>query len=502
LAATRTKGAGPDAAPACTLVVFGAYGDLTRRLLVPALYNLFCQGSLGEGFRILGVDHHSGGATGLRRHLNAFLRTLIGAGGAEGATFDPARWEELARRIDYLSGDFEDPGAYEALGRVLTGPAVFYLATPPQFFGEIVERLGRAGLLRAGAGGFRRVAIEKPFGHDLGSARTLNRRILKWADEDQVYRIDHFMGKETVRNILALRFSNAVFEPLWNRQAIDHIQITAAETVGVEGRGAYYDRVGALRDMVPSHLFELLAMVAMEPPNSLDAEALRAERARVIAAVEIQSAAEALLNSARGQYRAGSIEGSPVAAYRRAAEVAARSRTETYAALKLSIDTWRWAGVPFYLRTGKALAARDTEIVIQFKAAPGSLFRDTTAPRSPNRLVLQLQPQEGMELSVDIKQPGAEDSLAPVKLAFRYADAFALPAATGYEPLLYDVMTGDRTLIRSAAEIEASWRAVEPFLKAWAKDGRVHGYAAGSAGPRAADSLLARDGRAWHQLGK
>ena len=489
-------------APACTLVVFGAHGDLTRRLLVPALYNLAGEGLLADDFQILGVDHAAGGPEDLRQRLKSFLQGAVGhrTEGAE-AAFDAARWRWLAQRIDYLSGDFEDAATYQALARTLKGPALFYLATAPRFFGEIVERLSKAGLLRAEAGGFRRLVVEKPFGDDLASARTLSRRILKWAEETQVYRIDHFMGKETVRNILALRFSNAVFEPIWNRHAIDHVQITAAETVGVEGRGGYYDRTGALRDMVPSHMFQLLGLVAMEPPNSLDAEAVRAEKARVIAAVEVQSPAQALENSVRGQYHAGQVAGSPVAAYRQAAHVAARSRTETYVALKLSIDTWRWAGVPFYLRTGKALTARDTEIAIQFKAAPGGLFRDAAGTPSPNRLVLQLQPHEGMALFVDIKQPGPKDTLAPVSLAFRYADAFAMPADTGYEPLLYDAMTGDRTLFRTAAEIEAGWRAVEPFLKAWRTGGRVHAYPAGSAGPKAAEALLARDGRAWHELG-
>src|SRR6185312_2665903 len=352
-----------SAAPACTLVLFGANGDLTRRLLVPALYNLAGQGRLHEDFRVLGVDRAAGGPEDLRRRLKAFLQSTVGhhVEGAE-AAFDEARWEWLARRIDYLSGDFEDDATYQAVAQTLKGPAVFYLAAAPRFFGEIVERLSRAGLLRAGAGGFRRVVVEKPFGDDLSSARALSRRILKWADEAQVYRIDHFMGKETVRNILALRFANAVFEPIWNRHAIDHIQITAAETVGVEGRGGYYDRTGALRDMIPSHMFELLGLVAMEPTNSLDAEAVRAAKARAIAAIEVQSPAQALANSVRGQYHAGRIADAAVAAYRRSPDVAARSRTETYVALKLSLDTWRWAGVPFYLRTGKALGARDTEI--------------------------------------------------------------------------------------------------------------------------------------------
>jgi glucose-6-phosphate 1-dehydrogenase len=502
--APANRPASPPPAPACTLVVFGARGDLTKRLLIPALYNLTDQGLLADGFSILGVDHNPGDADDLRAQLGGFMRGLVGDTASEAAetSLDPKRWQWLASRIAYQAGDFLDPATYTALAETLKGPAVFYLATSPRFFAEVVERLGAAGLLRESGGAFRRVVIEKPFGDDLASARALNRRILKAADETQIYRIDHFMGKETVRNILAMRFANAVFEPIWNRHTIDHVQITAAETVGVEERGGYYDQTGALRDMVPNHLFQLLGMVAMEAPNSLDAEAVRAEKARVIAAIELQTPAEALANSVRGQYRAGQVDGGPVADYRAADNVAARSRTETYVALKVGIDNWRWAGVPFYLRTGKALSARDTEIAIQFKTAPGGLFQEASgAPQQPNRLILQLQPQEGMDLAFDIKQPGPQDALTPVTMAFRYADAFAPQASTGYEPLLYDAMSGDRTLFKTAGEIEASWRAVEPFLKAWAKDGQVHGYKAGTAGPKAADALLARDGRAWHELG-
>ena len=497
---------GPALAPPCTLVVFGARGDLTKRLLTPALYNLTGSKLLPDGFRVLAVDHNPDDDAGYAKGLKAFMQTLVGNVGSEAAEprLDAKRWDWLQSRLSYLTGDFEDPATYEAIKAKLAasqGGVIFYLATSPRFFGDIVERLGKAGLTTESQGAPRRVVIEKPFGNDLASAKALNRRILKYLTEGQIYRIDHFLGKETVRNIMAMRFANSVFEPIWNRQVIDHVQITAAETVGVEERGAYYDQAGALRDMIPNHLFQLLGMVAMEPPNSLSADAIRAEKARVIEAIQIQTPAQALANSVRGQYRAGRVEGKTQAAYRDADSVAARSRTETFVALKLTIDNWRWAGVPFYLRTGKAMSGRDTEVAIQFKAAPGGLFHEASGLAQPaNQLVLQMQPNEGVSLAFDVKQPGAELSLAPVKMDFLYADYFKAAPATGYETLLYDVMIGDQTLFKKADEIEASWRVVEPFLKAWAKGGQVHGYAAGTDGPKQAETLLARDGRTWRPV--
>jgi glucose-6-phosphate 1-dehydrogenase len=490
-------------------VVFGARGDLTKRLLTPALYNLTRSKLLPDGFRLLGVDHNAEGDASFGQALEDFLRTVVGdaASDADESGLDGTRWAWLQKRLGYLTGDFEDPATYQALAARLADEGgqgrgvIFYLATSPRFFGDIVQRLAKAGLTDE-AKGFRRVVIEKPFGNDLPSAKALNRTLLKRLHEDQIYRIDHFMGKETVRNIMALRFANSVFEPIWNRDSIDHVQITAAETVGVEDRGAYFDQAGALRDMVPNHLFQLLGMVAMEPPNSLGAEAVRAEKARVIEAIEIQTPAAALANSVRGQYRAGRTGGKTLADYRTAQNVAKTSRTETFVALKLGIDNWRWAGVPFYLRTGKAMAARDTEIVIRFKAPPGKLFREGAAQApAANELVLQLQPHEGVSLAFDVKQPGADLSLAPVLMDFRYADYFKAEPATGYESLLYDVMIGDQTLFKKADEIEASWRAVQPFMNAWSKGGILHSYPAGANGPSQADALLARDGRAWHEVG-
>lgn len=490
-------------------MVFGARGDLTKRLLTPALYNLTGAGLLGGGFRLLGVDHNDGDDPAFRNRLSGFMASLVGDAGSEAAEpcLDATRWAWLEARLSYLAGDFEDDATYGLLAERLgelgrkTDNVVFYMATSPRFFGDIVERLGKAGLTSQ-AKGFRRVVIEKPFGRDLASAKALNRRILKHLAESQVYRIDHFLGKETVRNILAMRFANSLFEPIWNRQAIDHVQITAAETVGVEDRGGYYDHTGALCDMVPNHLFQLLGMVAMEPPNSLAADAVRTEKARVIQAIEIQTPAQALANSVRGQYRAGQVGGKPVAAYRDADDVTARSRTETFVALKITLDNWRWAGVPFYLRTGKAMARRDTEIAIQFKAAPSRLFKGAFGrPAATNQLVLQLQPNEGVSLAFDVKHPGPDLQLAPVQMDFLYADYFKAAPATGYETLIYDVMIGDQTLFKKADEIEASWRAVEPFMKAWSSGGVVHGYAAGTNGPSQAEALMARDGRAWRSVG-
>jgi glucose-6-phosphate 1-dehydrogenase len=330
----------------------------------------------------------------------------------------------------------------------------------------------------------------------------LNRLILARLDERQIYRIDHFVGKETVRNIMVARFGNAVFEPLWNREHIDSVQITAAETVGVEDRGAFYDNTGALRDMVPNHLLQLLAMTAMEPPNSLDAEAVRAEKGRVIEAIRPFSPAEALANSVYGQYRAGMVGGVEIAAYRDAPRVAGKSRTETFVALKLEIDTWRWAGVPFYLRTGKAMSAHDTEIAIRFKPAPESLFQNTRqGPPTSNTLVLRIQPNEGVALEFEAKRPGPYLRIAPVRMDFRYADWFKAEPATGYEPLIYDVLIGDQTLFNRGQDVENAWRAVMPFLNARKSAGEVKGYAAGTDGPKAADALLARDGRRWRPLG-
>ncbi|MDQ2859678.1 MAG: glucose-6-phosphate dehydrogenase [Pseudomonadota bacterium] len=492
------------------MVIFGAGGDLAKRLLIPALYNLSDAGLLAKDFKILGVDHSPGDDARFRKDLGGFLKDLATNPLSEFglAKIDAKAWGWLAERMFYQVGDFEDDASYAALGKRLEtlggaggGDVLFYLAVAPRFFGDIVERLHKAGLTRAPRGAFRRVVIEKPFGDDLDSAKALNRRITKCLDEKQIYRIDHFLGKETVRNIMVTRFGNGVFEPLWNRQHIDSIQITAAETVGVEGRGAFYDRTGALRDMVPNHLFQLLTMIAMEPPNSFDAEAVRAEKGRVIEAIRHQTPTQALADSVRGQYRGGTVAGRKVIAYRDAPNVNRQSRTETFIALKLGIDNWRWAGVPFYLRTGKAMSAHDTQIAIQFKAAPKTLFQDVAEGKStPNVLLLRIQPNEGISLLFDAKRPGPDVCLTDVKMDFSYADWFQHKPATGYETLIYDCLIGDQTLFKRADDIENAWRAVMPFLDAWKSAGEVHGYSAGTDGPAEARTLLTRDGRQWRTL--
>lgn len=499
----------PPPAAGCTLVIFGGRGDLAKRLLVPSIYNLARAGLLDDGFRILGVDHGHCDDAGFRALHRDFVHALARDGKAFGeAGLDQAAWDWVEQRMAYQIGDFTDPQAYAALRErleALAGPGggsvLFYLATAPRFFGEVVDNLGRAGLAKEARGQFRRVVIEKPFGVDLESARALNRRILKTLSEPQIYRIDHFLGKETVRNIMVTRFGNGVFEPLWNRLHIDHVQITAAETVGVEDRGGYYDQAGALRDMIPSHLFQILALTAMEPPNSFDADAVRAEKARVIEAIVRQTPQQALRNGARGQYTAGRVGERALGDYRAAPKVDPDSRTETYAAIKVGIDNWRWAGAPFYLRTGKALRARDTEVVVQFKAAPAAPFPGAAGPPAPNQLVLQIQPDEGVSLHFGVKAPGPEVRLRNVAMDFCYARYFKTAPATGYETLIYDCLIGDQTLFKRADDIEYAWAAVMPFLEAWSQGGGPEPYAAGGEGPASADDLMARDGRRWRPIG-
>lgn len=481
----------PEQAPVATLVIFGVTGDLTRRLLVPALANLRRENLIGDGLRILGIGYEDTDDQTLRTHLDEFI--------------DPAgrAWAKLRRRITYLKGDFEEDATYRALGEQLggAGNTAFYLAAPPDYFGTIIEKLAAAGLLDEGPG-FRRVLVEKPFGHDLPSARALNARILRLIGEPQIYRIDHFLGKETVRNILVARFANPMIEAVWNNRYVDHVQITAAENVGVGRRGNFYDATGALRDMVPNHLFQLLAMVGMEPPNSFAADAIRTEKTKVIDAIRTLSAAQIRTDVVRGCYGTGLIDGTPRVAYSDEPDVDPETRTETFVAMKLCIDTWRWSGVPFYLRTGKAMAARDTEIVLQFKPVPGALFRHSSVSRlPPNRLVIQIQPDEGVSFDFLAKLPGPVIETTPVSMNFRYADHFKLGKLTGYETLLYDMMIGDQTLFQSADGIEAGWAAVQPILDAWSREGgRPQAYGAGSDGPAKANALIARDGRTWHEL--
>ncbi|CAH2599924.1 Glucose-6-phosphate 1-dehydrogenase [Rhodovastum atsumiense] len=492
-------------APASTLVIFGANGDLTRRLLLPALYNLTLAGLLVDGFTVIGVDHNERSDAAYRQQLTEAIRAFVTDKGREsgGDGLDERGWGWLRDRFFYLTGEFEDPDTHRRLaGRLATirqehghGNCVFYLATAPRFFAPVIEGLAGAGLMREEGDDFRRVVIEKPFGTDLASARALNAHILGLVTERQVFRIDHFLGKETVQNILALRFGNGIFEPLWNQKYIDHVQITAAETVGVEQRGRFYETTGALRDMVPNHMMQLLAMIAMEAPNSFDADAVRGEKAKVVQAIRPMAPEEVAREVVRGQYDAGVVQDAPVPGYRQEPRVAPDSVTETYVAMKLHVDNWRWAGVPFYIRTGKRLATRCTRIAIHFRQAPHVMFRGTAVQRlTPNFLVLHIQPSEGISLSLSAKQPGPILRLADVKMDFRYADWFRTGPSTGYETLLYDTLIGDASLFQRADNVEAGWAAMQPVL---GHPNGVERYAAGSEGPAGAEALLVRDGRQW-----
>jgi len=491
-------------APA-TMVIFGAAGDLTKRLVVPALYNLVRGGKLPEGFILIGIDRNDETTEAWCGNLTNMIQAFARAGGGERQALDEEAWSWLINRMHYMRGDFTQAETYGRLEKLLseqsgrqggTANVLFYLAVADRFFGPVIEQLGRAGLTRQSEKAWRRMIVEKPFGHDFASAEALNAQILKVLSEEQIYRIDHFLGKETVQNILVLRFANGIFEPLWNRDHIDHVQITAAETVGVEARGRFYEKTGALRDMVPNHLFQLLAMIGMEPPISFDADVVRAKKTELLQAVHPVSPE----NAVRGQYAAGVVLDKSVRDYRREADVAPNSGTETYVALKLGIDNWRWAGVPFYLRTGKYLSARTTEIAVQFRQAPYALFRDTSVERlPPNILMLRIQPDEGLSLSFSAKRPGADIEIDGVEMDFAYRDYFAPVVSVGYETLIYDCLIGDATLFQRADTVEAAWRAVQGLIDAWAKTPAEDfpNYAAGSTGPPAADRLLARDGRAW-----
>jgi glucose-6-phosphate 1-dehydrogenase len=485
------------------MVIFGASGDLTKRKLLPALYNLAKRNLLPKEFALVGCATQDFSEDDYRKRVRSDIHEFAGA--PENCPF--CDW--LIERLYYLSGDFADKGCYERLKPLLAevdqkhgtaGNYFYYLATTPSLFGEVVSQLGAAGLTEESNGRWRRVVIEKPFGRDLESARALNREIRKVLAEDQIYRIDHYLGKETVQNILVFRFSNGIFEPIWNRRYIDHVQITVAETLGVERRGGYYDQAGALRDMVPNHVMQLVTLTAMEPPISFHADAVRDEQAKILHAIQTPSPEDVLVRSVRGQYGEGLLDGAPVPAYRSEPNVAADSQTETFVALKLSIDNWRWADVPFYVRTGKRLSKRVTEIAIQFRRAPFVLFRKTPVERLGNNLlVLHIQPDEGISLSFGAKIPGPILDVGAVNMDFRYTDYFGSEASTGYERLLYDCMTGDATLFQRADMVEAGWGVVQPMLDVWKAlpPRNFPNYKAGSWGPKEADDLLARDHRQW-----
>lgn len=497
--------AGRIPADACVLVIFGATGDLTKRKLLPALHNLALEGMLPPKFALLGV-HRS-------EHSDESYRDLVRDEVREhlGEHYDAATWQWLEERLHFSSGDLTDGESYQRLGSRLEeldeqhgteGRRLYYLATPPSLFLEAARQLRRAGLADQGGGHWKRVIVEKPFGTSFESARALNRDMQAELDENQIYRIDHYLGKETVQNILVFRFANGIFEPVWNRRYVDHVQITVAESLGVGHRGGFYEESGALRDMVPNHLFQVLGYVAMEPPASFEANAVRDEKAKIFRAIQPLGPEDVLRDAVRGQYGAGTLpSGEEARAYREEERVAENSTTPTFAAMKLNIDNWRWADVPFYLRTGKYLPQRASEVVIQFRRAPFELFRQTpVGGLEANRLVIRIQPEEGISLHFGAKVPGPDLRLDTVDMDFAYADHFGTaPHSTGYETLLYDAMNGDATLFQRADSVEAAWRVVEPILDVWEalppRD--FPNYAAGTWGPDAADELLERDGRSW-----
>jgi glucose-6-phosphate 1-dehydrogenase len=497
----------PPVAPPCAMVIFGAGGDLTKRLVMPALYNLSCSGLLPKNFALIGVDLVQQEVSDWQKNLHDFLLSTIkkgGEGSEPGEVLNEAAWSHLAGCMEYLSGDLSKDETFEHLSELLAkldgekslgGNVLFYLAVAERFFGPTVEHLGHAGLTVELGDSWRRVVIEKPFGHDLNSAIALDQQVLSVLREDQVYRIDHFLGKETVQNIMALRFANGLFEPIWNRDRIDHVQITVAETVGVERRGKFYESTGALRDMVPNHVFQLLAMTAMEPPSAFDADAIRAKKAEVFTSMHALDPKDAV----RGQYGAGEIAGQPVIPYREEPDVSGSSSTESFVAMKLTIDNWRWAGVPFYLRTGKRMAKRKTEIAIRFKQAPFAMFRDTRIDAlGENWLILSIQPEEGMKLKFNAKKPGPMLTFEHVAMSFNYDDWFKQAPATGYETLIFDCFIGDATLFQRADQLEAAWKVVQPVVDNWAETPTSFpNYEAGSAGPKESDELLEREGRAW-----
>jgi glucose-6-phosphate 1-dehydrogenase len=486
----------------CALVIFGGSGDLAHRKLVPALYNLALRGLLPAGFGVVGVGRSDyGGDEGFRASMKESVAKY-----SRTQPLDETVWESFAEGLCYVRGAFDEGTLYHDLGarleklhteRGTSGNVVFYLATPPTSFPTIVGGLGEAGLSREEDGKFRRVVIEKPFGRDLTSAMQLNDDVHAAFGESQVFRIDHYLGKETVQNILVLRFANGIFEPVWNRNFVDHVQITVAESIGVEGRGRFYEEAGALRDIVQNHMLQVLSFVAMEPPASFEAEAVRDERAKVLGSVRPMRTADVV----RGQYAAGFSEGLAVPGYVEEEGVAPNSVTETFVAARVSLDNWRWADTPFYLRTGKRLPKRVTEVAIQFKRVPHLPFSYAAAEQlEPNVLVLHIQPDEGISLRFGAKVPATRTQIRTVNMDFDYGTAFASPSAEAYETLLLDAMRGDPTNFTRQDAVTESWRVVEPTLDAWQRQaGAPHLYGAGTWGPDAADDLLARDGRRWRR---
>jgi len=487
----------------CTVILFGASGDLAKRKVIPAMFDLAQHNSLGERYSIIGFARTPMTDESFRTTIGEAAKTI-----SEVGPIEPAKWNEFSSNLYYSAGEYGNPDSYTQLAKRLAeidkeknlgGNRLFYLSTPPEVYPDIVEQLGRAGLARpANPNSWVRIIIEKPFGRDLASARELNKIVLNVFEEKQVYRIDHYLGKDTVQNLLVLRFGNGIFEPLWNRNYVDHVQITASETLGVERRGGFYETAGALRDMIQSHVLQLTSLMAVEPPASFDATAVRNEKLKILQSIRPYNLQMVAQSAVRGQYAPGNANGNKLAGYRDEPGVNPNSRTETFVAMRVLIDNWRWAGVPFYLRTGKRLAKRTTEIMIQFRCAPHLVFRDRDI--EPNRLVLNIQPDEGISVSFGAKRPGTEMSIGNVTMNFSYREAFGGTSRSAYATLVNDCLRGDATLFDRGDSVEAAWSIVDPILDVWsaARTGTVPTYAASTWGPKESDQLLERDGRQWY----
>jgi len=496
---------------ACAVVIFGASGDLTRRKLMPALYNLAVSRSLPSGFAVVGVARRAKTNDQFRSEMREGVSSF-----SRRKPIDPALWSDFERGVSYVAGTFDDPKTYSDLRahleqldseRGTRKNRLYYLAVPPAEFGVIMRNLKEAGLVAhaatASAPGapWTRVIIEKPFGHDLESARLLNDTVAETFDESQVFRIDHYLGKETVQNLLVFRFANSLFEPLWNREHVDHVQITVAEEIGVEGRGKFYEQTGVTKDIVENHLMQLLCLTAMEPPISLAADAVRDEKVKVLRSLRPMERSLVQENVVRGQYTRGYVKAEEVPGYREEPDVAKDSRIETFVAMRVHVDNWRWGGVPFYVRAGKRLARRVTEIAIQFKKVPHTLFSAPDGGISPNVLAMRIQPDEGIALRFTTKEPGGHTVLRDVAMDFRYGTAFGSNTPEAYERLLLDATRGDATLFTRRDEVEEQWAYMDHVLDAWREQANAPppAYAAGTWGPDQSDDLLARDGRRWRK---